>query len=232
MDTSTVVVKTFSADTMVQAKAEKPVDSPGSNTITPSADSVSKEIYQPSTVIKKSESSTTQGFGLVFIDKNARGVTDTIRLMIPNPATAVPPVNGDIKEEKKFLDLPEAVIKTDSVKKDSTVTPLVKETVPELKKGNCRDTATDADFFKLRKLMAAADGEDSMLEQARSYFKNMCFSVLQVKNLGALFLDDGGKYRFYDLAYQHTSDISNFSQLQAEIKDEYYLGRFKAMLRN
>jgi hypothetical protein len=36
-----------------------------------------------SVVLRKSESSTTEGFGLVFID-NQNGAIDTIRLLIPN----------------------------------------------------------------------------------------------------------------------------------------------------
>ncbi|HEY1115236.1 MAG TPA: hypothetical protein VGE66_16810, partial [Chitinophagaceae bacterium] len=40
--------------------------------------------YKRSTISKRSESSTTEGFGLVFLDQHTDGV-DTIRLLIPNP---------------------------------------------------------------------------------------------------------------------------------------------------
>ena len=53
----------------------------------------------------------------------------------------------------------------------------------------------------------------------------------QIKNLSTLFLNDSGKYRFFDLAYGYVSDAEKFSSLQAELKEEYYINRFKAMLR-
>ena len=51
-----------------------------------------------------------------------------------------------------------------------------------------------------------------------------------IKNLSTLFLNDDGKYKFFDAAYTHVSDPENFSSLAAELKDEYYINRFKAML--
>ena len=43
-----------------------------------------EEDYKRSVVTKRSESSTSEGFGLVFID-TYKGVNDTIQLIIPNP---------------------------------------------------------------------------------------------------------------------------------------------------
>ena len=47
-----------------------------------------------------------------------------------------------------------------------------------------------------------------------------------------MFLNDEGKYKFFDLAYTHVTDMDKFSVLQNELKEEYYINRFKAMLRN
>ena len=80
--------------------------------------------------------------------------------------------------------------------------------------------------------MASETVDDDMIAEARKYFKSKCFTVLQLKNLSTLFLDDGGKYKFFDAAYTYVSDAENFINLQAELKDEYYTNRFKAMLRN
>jgi len=46
-----------------------------------------------------------------------------------------------------------------------------------------------------------------------------------------LFLNESGKYKFFDEAYLYTSDVENFSALQSELKDDYYINRFKAMLK-
>jgi hypothetical protein len=46
--------------------------------------------------------------------------------------------------------------------------------------------------------MAAADGNEQMINVASDYFKKSCFNTVQIKNLSFLFLDDEGKYRFFD----------------------------------
>jgi hypothetical protein len=80
--------------------------------------------------------------------------------------------------------------------------------------------------------MAALNGNEEMIDAAKKYFKGVCFSTAQIKNLSTLFLDDAGKYSFFDAAYKYVSDIENFASLQSELKDPYYINRFKAMLRN
>ena len=79
--------------------------------------------------------------------------------------------------------------------------------------------------------MAGEDNDDNMVTEARKYFKTKCFTSLQVKNLGALFLTDESRYKFFDMAYPYVSDVENFSSLGSELKDPYYINRFKAMLR-
>jgi hypothetical protein len=49
-----------------------------------------------------------------------------------------------------------------------------------------------------------------MIGEAQKVFKRTCFSTAQIKNLGALFLTAGAKYRFFDAAYGHVSDRSSF----------------------
>lgn len=190
------------------------------------------ELYKTSQVKKWSESSTTEGFGLVFIDDYENGIKDTIRLVIPNPKPIVTILKDEPKEEKKFLD-----INTDSPQKEGNVTD-VKPDVAELQieksivKNNCSEVATENDFFKLRKRMAAAESDDAMIIEAKKIFKTKCFNTVQIKNLSALFLNDEGKYNFFDTAYKYVSDMEAFNSLQTELKGEYYTTRFKAMLRN
>ena len=190
------------------------------------------ETYTPSVVTKGAESSTTEGFGLIFIDNYDNGIRDTIRIIIPNPKPVVDVVKEEPKEEKKFIDIimdtsTAATEKIPEVKKDDTVT----VTKPAVK-NNCKEVATESDFLKLRKRMAAETDDDDMVDEARKYFKTKCFTTAQLKNLGALFLDDLGKYKFFDLAYLYVSDAENFANLQSELKNEYYINRFRAMLRN
>ena len=95
---------------------------------------------------------------------------------------------------------------------------------------SCNGSATESDFSKLRKRMAAQSKEDNMIDEAKKYFSAKCYTTEQVKNLSALFLTNGGKYKFFDSAYSHVSDLENFSSLEIELKDEYFIKRFKAML--
>lgn len=199
---------------------------------------VTTELYKASQVKKWAESSTTEGFGLVFIDDYENGMKDTIRLVIPNPKPVVTIIKEEPKEEKRFLD-----INTESPKKElSVVSEENKVTevmaVVELPveravlKNSCNAIATESDFLKLRKRMAAAENDDVMIAEAKKVFKTKCFNTSQVKNLSTLFLNDEGKYNFFDAAYKYVSDAEIFYSLQAELKDEYYTARFKAMLRN
>ena len=59
--------------------------------------------------------------------------------------------------------------------------------------------------------MAAETNDDGMVNEAKKYFKTKCFTVSQVKNLSALFLNDAGKYKFFDTAYTYVADIENFA---------------------
>lgn len=194
------------------------------------------EEYKMSVVKKRSESSTTEGFGLVFTDINDGVYADTIRLLIPNPKQAVIPavVKEEPKEEKKFLDItpaekPVTAGKNPGEKVTGEKPVSVAPVAPVAK--NCTAVADDNDFLKVRKRMAAGATDDNMITEARKYFKTKCFSTQQLKNLSVLFLTDESKYKFFDMAYGYTADPANFPSLQTELKEEYYINRFKAMLR-
>ena len=192
--------------------------------------------YITSKVKKWSESSTTQGFGLVFIDDYDNGVQDTIRLLIPNPEKIEVPVsnNKEPKEEKKFIEIENKDEKNKEETKLAEVKPVVEQVTSskQTSSNNCTVVADETDFLKLRKQMAAKESDDAMISEAKNYFKTKCFTSEQIKNLSALFLNDENKYKFFDAAYNYVSDADKFSALQNEIKDEYYINRFRAMLRN
>ena len=80
--------------------------------------------------------------------------------------------------------------------------------------------------------MIAEDSDDAMIDAAKKLFKQKCYNVEQVKNLSVLFLNDKSKYNFFDAVYPYTSDTQNFSSLETLLKDDYFVKRFKAMLRN
>lgn len=198
-----------------EVQAEKPVEEIKQPETAPAE-------YKRSVVTRRSESSTTEGFGLVFLDSQD-GVTDTIRILIPNPKipfraeTSLP-----VKEDKGFLDASSAdTVARAEVKKEPVKTP---------SRSTCTKLASDNDFLKLRRNMVAENNQDDMIAVARKAFRNRCYTVEQVKNLGGLIYTDAGKYQLFDAAYAYVSDVEQFSSLQSELKDEYYIKRFKALI--
>lgn len=95
---------------------------------------------------------------------------------------------------------------------------------------DCKAFATDGDFLKLRKKMAAENNNDDMIRIAKKVFRTRCFSTGQIKNLSFLFLTDEGKYMFFDAAYPYTSDSDQYNSLKSQLSDEYYINRFEAMI--
>lgn len=210
----------------------------GSEDEVPANDYKSGTSYKPSLVKKWSESSTTEGFGLVFIDEDGNGQKDTIRLLIPNPKEVeilVDKKEENKNEKMKFVEIIDTVSKEEE--KITSIKPLTEDRTLEKSPANsvsvnCEERANENDFFQLRKQMAAAENDDEMILLAKKYFRQKCFSTLQIKNLSVLFLSDQGKYSFFDAAYNYVSDPGSFISLQSELKDEYYANRFRAMLRN
>lgn len=190
--------------------------------------------YKPSVITRKSESSTTDGFGLTFIDEYADGTRDTIRILIPNQRSFASIVKDEPKDDKKFLDVATDPSPAPTVIIDQPVAaPASRPAATAVVNRNyCADTATESDFRKLRRKMASQTSDDDMVAEALKSFRTRCFTVMQVKHLGALFLFDAGKYKLYDAAYTHVKDIENFGALQSELTDKYYINRFQAMLRN
>lgn len=175
-----------------------------------------EEVYKRSVVTKKSESSTTEGFGLIFIDENLNGQNDTIRILIPNQRTTSSKTSSQPVGQKKFLD-----ITSDDKDFSKTKTVAVK---------SCESVATENDFLKLRKKMAAQKTDDEMINESKKTFKTKCFTTEQVKNLGNLFLSEAGKFQFYEVAYLFSSDRNNFASLEIEFKDNYFIHRFKKLV--
>jgi hypothetical protein len=155
----------------------------------------------------------------------------------PTVQEVQPPVKEEkpmVKEEKpapkeQFINI--------ELPNPATKQPEVAAPAPPVKKvamvnSNCRNHANEDDFMKIRKKMVAEDNDDDMVAAARKILKTKCFTTEQIKNLGVLFLKDEGRYKFFDAAYPFVSDTDNFNSLEAQLTEEYYINRFKAMVRH
>lgn len=196
-----------------------------------------------SAIVKLKQESIPGGLNISFLDVSNKA--DTVLIFIPVANVAVDEVKktkpGHLKTELKrdtlqpgdsrFLDieLPNPNLGTDTVIL-LTDTMAVKEKKPASQNTRCAKTATDKDFLGLRKQMAAALKESDMINVALKKFRSMCFSTEQIKDLSSLFLSDEGKYKLYVAAYPFVSDLPEFNSLESQLKDEYYIVRFKAMV--
>ncbi len=187
------------------------------------------EPYQRSTVKRRAESSTTEGMGIVYTDDMGNGTVDTIRILIPSSKQPFVAKKDVPREEKKFLNVDSVNLKEEGkvVEIKQPVKDSVKAEEKTVAKIDCKEKAGQDDFFKLRKSMAAVASDDEMMAEARRYFQMKCFSTQQVKNLGALFLNEEGKFNFFKSAQAYISDKENFSSLQSELKEEKYIQLFK-----
>ena len=79
---TTVVVE--KKDTSVASFEPKPIEKKEPTLVNALSQTVSSSV-----VTRRAESSTTEGFGLVFVDTYANGQSDTIRLIIPNKTEKV-----------------------------------------------------------------------------------------------------------------------------------------------
>lgn len=213
-------IEESAADVIEQVEKKKVPPAPEKDMIgTNKQKAVPLQPYKKTAVVKKSESSTTEGLGLTFIDEKADGQKDTIHIIIPNDNSLLNKTKDKLAEEKKFVDL--------------TGQPTL-DSLPELKNlvsNNCSSNASESDFLKLRKKMAGQKSEESMITEAKKGFTSKCFSVEQIKNLGRLFLNEAAKFQFYEAAYPVTNDKNNFAILQGEFKDAYFIHRLKNLVR-
>jgi len=96
----------------------------------------------------------------------------------------------------------------------------------------CKIPATQHDYLELRKILAAGETEMEMQSLALKQFKSACFTTGQIKNLGALFITEEARYKFFVSAYPYVFDASNYATLENQLTNSYFINRFKAMLNH
>jgi Domain of unknown function (DUF4476) len=181
---------------------------------------VSKPLSQAHLITKAAELFTDTSYIAIYLDDK-----DTIRISIP------------------FKDAPIITkpITIEPVAKDTVVTVPVKPVAPifadsvaapiVIPNSNCRETAWDSDIDKLRVKMLAAKTDDDKIAAAKKLFAKKCVTTKQVNALSELFSTDEHKYKWLDACYAFTNDSYNYPLLLPVLKEEYYINRFKAMIR-
>lgn len=161
-------------------------------------------------------------------------LTVTPAVITPAPATdpiepveAKTPVNNDSSSMSARIIYQDKPVTTKNKSDDDQQSAINENAVIN---PDCTNLATEKDFLRLRKRIAGEHDSFKMIEAAQRFFKLKCYTTEQIRNLSFLFLDDEGKYQFFDAAFPHTSDVDRFYTLEPLLKDPYYVNRFKAMI--
>ena len=202
------------------------------------------DIVKEAALRKIDEEKQADGLRIRYID--GKGETaDTVLVLIPFSASKIvkadslslqkpgpQPIATQTREETpRFIGMkvPDSHVSADSMSGATDTLPgaVVKKVTP---RPPCKQVATEKDFLNLRKQMSAAESDSGKVTAALKWFRSTCYSTEQIRNLGSLFLTDEGKYKLYVAAYPFVADLDLFGTLGSELKDAYYISRFRAML--
>lgn len=193
-------------------------------------------------VVKLSQNDSNTGTVVIYEDRSTGGKAEQIEITIPSEEEAAAPRddnpvveeaapapestasgNGNFVVEEKPAIPQESKVEKKSNKKKKGGSEETANT------GGCKAVAGENDFLNLRRTMASKDNDDKMITEARRAFKSKCYSTAQLKYISSMFLSNAGKYNFFEAARGHVSDPENFSSLQTELKDNYYIDKFNSL---
>ncbi|ANH80280.1 DUF4476 domain-containing protein [Niabella ginsenosidivorans] len=205
-------------------------------------------------VVKLSQHSSGTGTVVLYEDRSTGGNPEQIEITIPasensqasEKTSAAPdeqsrsgtakttPAGSDkfVVEEKPPIPQEGNASASNKKKKNKTIAAEAvndQATDKPVVSGNCKSVAGEEDFLKLRRTMASMDNDDKMIEEAQKAFRNKCYTTAQVKYISSMFLSNAGKYHFFEAAKLHIADPENFTSLQSELKDQYYVDKFNAL---
>lgn len=137
------------------------------------------------------------------------------------------------KDRKKKKEVGEtAGVPVAGVPVEAAVAAPVEEKSSSIKMINsdCGNVLDEANFRKVLRKFVAGKDDDGMIDAFRRNTKGYCVETSQIKTLVQLLGSNESRYRLLDLAYPKISDTSNYGSLETVLTDDYYKGRFKAML--
>ena len=161
-----------------------------------------EKIDYSSVVSKSAESSTSEGFGLQFIDKYKSGSLDTIKILIPNPQV--------------LIDAQKIARKLTTVSPDSS--------------SHCKAIATDDNFKALLAKLNQEKNDFIKIDIAKKEFSNYCFAAEQIKILSSTIANSDNKYMFLLDAYQAVYNRTAFREMINQLGDAEITERFKLLL--
>ncbi|SIO36250.1 DUF4476 domain-containing protein [Chitinophaga niabensis] len=109
----------------------------------------------------------------------------------------------------------------------------VEEKKPTIKMVNsdCEKILEVDAFRKLLRTMNGKKSDEDMVDAFRKGTRSVCVSTEQIRALTQLIATEENRYQLLDAAYARTYDTQNFATLSDLLKEDYYKGRFKAMIK-
>ena len=86
-------------------------------------------------------------------------------------------------------------------------------------------------FRKLLRTMNSKKKDEDMVDAFRRGTRSVCVSTEQVRALTQLISSEDNRYQLLDAAYSRTYDSQNYNSLGDLLRDDYYKGRFKALIK-
>ncbi|MBS0032294.1 DUF4476 domain-containing protein [Chitinophaga sp. 22321] len=163
----------------------------------------------------------------IITDSSGYGVA------VARPVTEEEPVKSKKKkkrsEEETAVDAAGAPVGAEVVP-DVPATEKKKASDARLLNSDCTNIMDEATFRKLLRKFVAARTDNSMIDVFRKQTRNYCLETAQIKTLVQLLTADDTRYRLLDAGYSKTYDTEKYGSLESLLIDDYYRGRFKAML--
>ncbi len=169
---------------------------------------------------------TDKGFQLRQLHDTVFGLLNlqTYKTLIPIKAFGLSPLEQLNKLQQEFN---QKALTIDPIKPElPTPTATSKAVKPT---ANDCIVATDQDFQQLRQQITLAATEQRGLQIAQKAFAQKCYSVLQIRKISFLMLDENNKLALFKAAKTHLVDANNFGSLDSEFKSPSILQQFKAL---
>lgn len=194
-------------------------------------------VEEPTSSKKKKRSKLAEKLDTVDMTEHPNNiVTDTASgyavedLSIDHPKES----RKDRKKKKAATEnvLPETMMVAPPAAEEGTLSVGKKSSSSSVKMINsdCGKVMDDDTFRKVLRKFVAGKDEDGMIDIFRKQTKGYCLESSQIRTLTQLLQTDDSRYRLLDQAYPKAYDSEEFAGLVNLLQNDYYKGRFKAML--
>lgn len=170
----------------------------------------------------------TSGYGVAIYEQSEETAAKKKRRRNATADDATPVAAADATEAAAApVSSPKRKKRTETIAENEEDKPAASKRLINTDCGNIMDDGT---FKKLLRKFVSSSTDDGMLDVFRRQTRNYCMETAQVKTLAQLVVGEDARYRLLDMAYSKTYDTEKYGSLESVLTDNYYKGRFKAML--